>query len=164
MNTHLGIAGQVAPEFRIQQWLGNVDITLKIVDIEESVIILYFFQAACPGCIKYGFPTVGHIRSSLVADGRIDQVKFVLAQTAFEDFDQNTVAAAANLVKQFGLEDVPLGHDAGEPPVTMMDYRTGGTPWTVIIGPRPDRRVLFNGFQLDTESALELIDHALAVP
>lgn len=164
MNTHLGIAGQLAPEFRIQQWLANVDTSLQIADIKESVILLYFFQAACPGCVKYGFPTVGHVRSSLVADGRLDQVKFVLAQTAFEDFDQNTPKAAAKVVKQFGLEDVALGHDAGQPPATMQDYRTGGTPWTVIIGPKPDRRVLFNGFQLDTESALELIDHALAMP
>ena len=35
----------------------------------------------------------------------------------------------------------------------MADYRTGGTPWAVLIG--PDRRVLANGFQIDADAAIE---------
>ena len=35
----------------------------------------------------------------------------------------------------------------------MADYLTGGTPWTVLIG--PDRRVLANGFQIDANAAIE---------
>lgn len=161
MNTHLGIAGRIAPEFRVENWLANVESDLAIADVSEPVIVLYLFQAACPGCTKYGFPTFGNIRSRLEADGRIDQVRFVAIQTVFEDFEHNTAEAAIDLMGQFGLSDLALGHDVGEPPATMTDYRSGGTPWKVIIGPRPDRRVLFNGFQLDVDSALELIDHAI---
>jgi hypothetical protein len=35
----------------------------------------------------------------------------------------------------------------------MADYRTGGTHWTVLIG--PDRTVLADGFQIDAEAAIE---------
>lgn len=161
MSTHNGIAGRVAPEFRVEKWLSNVESDLQISQIEESVIFLYNFQAQCPGCLSHGFPTMGHIRSRLEANGRIGHVRFIAIQTAFEDFANNTEAAAINAMERFGFSDIALGHDSGNPPSIMEDYRTGGTPWTVIIGPRPNRKVLFNGFQLDADSALELIDHAL---
>jgi hypothetical protein len=38
---------------------------------------------------------------------------------------------------------------------------TGGTPWTVVIGPRPDRSVLFHGLRLDADDAVELIETVL---
>jgi hypothetical protein len=69
--------------------------------------------------------------------------------------------ACESLARQ-ELGDLPLGHDSGQPPTIMSDYRTGGTPWTVVIGPRPDRTVLFNGFQFDADDAIELIEIVLA--
>ena len=42
-----GIAGQIAPEFRFDNWLANTDGDLKIADIEEPIIYLYNFQSWC---------------------------------------------------------------------------------------------------------------------
>jgi hypothetical protein len=35
----------------------------------------------------------------------------------------------------------------------MEAYRSGGTPWFVVIA--PDGRVVYNGFQLDAESLIQ---------
>ena len=37
----------------------------------------------------------------------------------------------------------------------MQDFRTGGTPWGILIG--PDRRVLVNGYELDHEIIVKLM-------
>jgi peptide-methionine (R)-S-oxide reductase len=59
------------------------------------------------------------------------------------------------------LADIALGHDSGTPPTIMADYRTGGTPWTVIIGPGPDRVVLHDGFHVDGVDIIDLIERHL---
>ena len=153
-----GIAGQTAPEFRFDDWLDNVNGDLRIADIDEPVIYLYNFQSWCPGCHSHGFPTLKAIQAALDAKGLADQVKFVAVQTVFEGHGTNTADAARESLARHGLGDLALGHDSGHPPTIMGDYRTGGTPWTVVIGPAPDRTVLFNGFQLDPGRAVALIE------
>ena len=73
--------------------------------------------------------------------------------------EQNTVEAARDSLTRHGLDDIALGHDSGHPPTIMADYRTGGTPWTVLID--PDRRVLANEFQIDANAAIEGITRLL---
>jgi peptide-methionine (R)-S-oxide reductase len=159
MNDLYGIVGETAPEFRFDQWLDNVDADLRIADIDEPVIYLYNFQSWCPGCHSHGFPTLDTVRNTLEIDGFADHVKFIAVQTVFEGHETNTTEAARESLSRHGLGDVALGHDSGHPPTIMSDYRTGGTPWTVLIG--PDRTVLFNGFQLDADAAVELIETVL---
>lgn len=159
MSDQYGITGQTAPEFRVDQWLDNVDGDLRIADIDEPVIYLYNFQSWCPGCHSHGFPTLDAVRTALEADGFAEHVKFVAVQTVFEGHDTNTADAARESLGRHGLGDVALGHDSGHPPTIMSDYRTGGTPWTVVIG--PDRTVLFDGFQVDADTAVELIETVL---
>ncbi len=161
MHDQYGIVGHTAPEFRFDHWLDNIDGDLKIADIDEPVIFLYNFQSWCPGCHSHGFPTLKAVRAALDAGGFAGRVKFVAVQTVFEGHDTNTAEAARESLGQHGLGDLALGHDSGHPPTIMADYRTGGTPWTVVIGPRPDRTVLFNGFQLDATAAVELIEAVL---
>ncbi len=72
-----------------------------------------------------------------------------------EGHEQNTAERALEAVARHDLTDVPLGHDSGHPPTIMTDYRTGGTPWTVLIG--LDRRVLFNGFQVAPDRSVEAL-------
>ena len=148
-----GIAGQIAPEFRFDNWLANTDGDLKIADIEEPIIYLYNFQSWCPGCHSHGFPTMKAIREGLAERGLADKVKFIAVQTVFEGHDQNSAEAARESLARHGLDDIALGHDSGHPPTIMADYRTGGTPWAVLIG--PDRRVLANEFQIDANAAIE---------
>lgn len=149
-----GVQGQVAPELRVPEWLANVDDgDLQFADIDTPLIYLYNFQSWCPGCHSHGFPTMKTIKDGLAERGLADKVQFIAVQTVFEGHDENTAEKARESVARHHLDDIPLGHDSGHPPTVMADYRTGGTPWTVIIG--PDRRVLFDGFQLDAESALD---------
>ena len=158
MNAVYGIVGQPAPEFRFDNWLANVDPDegLRLADIAEPIIYLYNFQSWCPGCHSHGFPTLKTVKEHLEANGQSDLVKFVAVQTVFEGHDSNTAAAGLESVARHSLSDIALGHDTG--PTTMIDYRTGGTPWAVIIGPAPDRSVLANGFQLTADQIIDLID------
>ena len=72
MSSHYGIAGRVAPEFRVERWLLNVESELQISQIQKRVISLCNFQSQCPGCHSHGFPTMGYLHSFLEAEGRID--------------------------------------------------------------------------------------------
>lgn len=81
----------------------------------------------------------------------------VAVQTAFEGFGSNDLDGAKKIVKRYELT-IPVGHSgsADERSVFMQRYRTGGTPWTIII----DREgiVRFNDFHIDADSANRLID------
>ncbi len=160
MNPH-GIVGRPAPEWRVDPWLSNVesDDGLHIADITEPVIYLYNFQAWCPGCHSHGFPTMNAVRDALVGDGSRDKVRFVAIQTVFEGHATNNPEAAVESLARHGLDDIALGHDSGHPPTIMADYRTGGTPWTVLIG--PNRTVLAEGFTIDADHALDVIHRAI---
>jgi peptide-methionine (R)-S-oxide reductase len=148
-----GIAGRPAPELRVDTWLANTDGDLKLADIEAPVIYLYCFQSWCPGCHSHGFPTMNEIRRELGARGLGDDVAFIAVQTVFEGHDANNAEAAVDSLARHGLDDIPLGHDSGHPPTIMSDYQTGGTPWTILIG--PDRRVMADGFRIDADAAVE---------
>ena len=156
-----GIQGQPAPELRVPEWLENTDGALKIADIAAPLIVLYNFQSWCPGCHSHGFPAIVSLKDDLNARGLSSEVQFIAVQTVFEGHDVNTAEKARESVARHGLTDIPLGQDSGHPPTIMVDYRTGGTPWTVLIG--PDRRVLFDGFQFDAPQVgigfAELLDH-----
>jgi len=161
MSNPYGIALQPAPEFRFDDWLANVesdDGLLRLADIEEPFVYLYNFQSWCPGCHSHGFPTMKAVKDHLEATGRGHLVRFVAVQTVFEGHGTNTKAAALESVARHGLSDIALGHDAGSRPTIMTDYRTGGTPWTVLIGPGPDRIVLDDGFRLDAKDIVDLIE------
>lgn len=156
----LGIAGQVAPEWDIAQWFGLPDDQrqLQLGDIASPVVYLYCFQSWCPGCHSHGFPTMAAVRAQLGDDN----VMFVAVQTVFEGYEVNTAERAVSSVQQHGLGEIAIGHDVdplGGQPSMMRLYRTGGTPWTVIIG--PERRVCFDGFQIDEASAVAIIGQLL---
>lgn len=157
-----GIAGERAPELRVPHWIANVEGDLRIEDIDEPIIYMFSFQSCCPGCHHHGFPALKTVRAALGGEGVAEQVKFVVVQTAFEGREENTVDAAMKSLKEHDLTDVALGHDSGDPPGLMVDYHAGGTPWTVIIGPPPDRTVLFNDFYVDAKSAVLAIEQTLA--
>ncbi len=166
MNRPYGIAGRRAPEFRFDEWLANVDADhgLRLAEIDEPIIYLYNFQSWCPGCHSHGFPTLNAVNDHFESTGRVHLVKFVAIQTVFEGHDANTPEAALDSIARHDLADIALGHDPGLPPTVMVDYQTGGTPWTVIIGPGPDRIVLDDGFHFDAADLIELIEAHLPDP
>lgn len=150
-----GILGQKAPSLGVDKWLQtNGKSSIDIDDYKGKVLYVYGFQAWCPGCHAHGFPTLGTLSKHYKGD---KDVAFVAIQTVFEGFSTNTIEAAKKIIKQYGLT-MPVGHSGldGNRSQFMLDYRSGGTPWTVII----DKKgvVRFNNFHAKVGEIIEYID------
>ncbi len=155
-----GVLNEPAPGWAVKQWLHLPagESTLDVGDFRGKVLYLYCFQSWCPGCHSHGFPTLNKMIERY--QGNRD-VEFVAVQTVFEGYQTNTIEHARRVARRYGLR-IPIGHsgERGKPSELMQSYRTGGTPWTIII----DRQgiVRFNDFHVDVERAATLIDHLLA--
>jgi hypothetical protein len=80
-------------------------------------------------------------------------------QTVFEGYGINTKDKLRKNQLKHDLK-IPMAHAAGNPqthtiPDIMGKYRSGGTPWTVIIDPAGT--VVYNQFHIDANFAAELI-------
>ncbi len=155
-----GILGKKAPSWGVDTWVNVADDGVKpdVKNYRGKVVYLYCFQSWCPGCHKHGFPTLKALESKY---GDQPDVVFVAVQTVFEGFSSNTEAKARAMAERYGLS-IPVGHSGAEgkrPPI-MTGYRTGGTPWTIVI----DRKgiVRFNDFHITVESGSDLIDSLVA--
>jgi len=152
-----GILGRQAPEWGVRQWfnLPAGEETIELQDYDGKVVYLYCFQSWCPGCHSSGFPSM---LSAIDMFNNASDVAFVTVQTVFEGFEINSAAKAEETAKRYGLT-IPVGHDPGPDnsgSVLMRHYRTGGTPWTVIIG--KDGHVHFNEFHASTGPICQLVD------
>ena len=151
-----GILGKPAPAWIVDNWTNLTDDieSIDVSDYDGKVLYLYFFQSCCPGCHKYGFPTLQKLIASYKNNKNIE---FVAVQTTFEGFHTNTFESAKRTAKQYEL-DIPIGHSgtAGIRSQLMHDYRSGGTPWTVIID--QNGVVQYNDFHIKVAQATNLID------
>ena len=154
--SNYGIKGQIAPELHVDYWIDeNGDpATFKLADHEGKWVFLKCFQSWCPGCHSHGFPALKQISDALA-----DNPKIVFAgiQTVFEGHYTNTVDKVREIQLQYDLR-MPMGHDPGPEngsPKTMVNYRTGGTPWMILIN--PDREVIFNDFGINAEKAIDFL-------
>ncbi|MCH8822728.1 MAG: TlpA family protein disulfide reductase [Planctomycetes bacterium] len=157
-----GVLGREAPSWRVDEWfqLPEGMETLDVVDYRGKVIYFYGFQSWCPGCHSHGFPTLGELIRRF--EGTKD-VAFVAVQTTFEGFNTNTAPKALVTAKRYGLK-IPIGHSGSDNRRSriMIDYRTGGTPWTIII----DRKgvVRFNNFRISADAGEHMIKQLLKEP
>lgn len=141
-----GITGALAPELRVPTWFdrdGRPRPPVALNDRPGRPVILYCFQAWCPGCHISGFATLHTLIERLG-----DRADYYAIQTVFEGHAENTEARLREEQRRYGL-GIPFGHDAGDVrrlPSTMHDYRTGGTPWFVVID--ASGRVIADGFSL----------------
>jgi len=93
-----------------------------------------------------------------------DQVEFLAVQTVFEGYRINTLEKLRKNQIKYELE-IPMAHAAGNPqthdiPDIMRKYRSGGTPWAVIID--PGGRVVYNQFHIEVALADKLIRKLLS--
>ena len=81
----------------------------------------------------------------------------MIVQTVFEGFGTNTTDAAKKIVKRYNLESIPVGQSGTKKVESkiMEDYKTRGTPWTIIIG--RDGKVKYNDFHIKPETAKKLV-------
>ena len=156
-NKH-GILGQQAPDWQIHSWIdenGN-DTQVKLADYKAKVIYLLCFQSWCPGCHSIGFPTLTKVMDHFKGN---NDVEFVSIQTVFEGFGTNTKGKLRDTQLRYDLE-IPMGHDPGNKQTynrssILYNYRTGGTPWVVIIDQQG--KVVYNDYHIKPGKAIELI-------
>lgn len=154
--TKYGIEGRPAPELNVPLWVsadGNEVKVVKLEDYKGKFKVIYCFQAWCPGCHSRGLPALKKMTEALKFDSNI---AFFAIQTVFEGEYSNTFDRMVEIQKQYGL-CIPFGHDVGDESTgnksnTMYNYRTGGTPWFILIDQK--NKVVFNDFHLDTDKAI----------
>ena len=108
-----------------------------------------------------GFPTLQKLTHAYKNQ---NQVIFLAVQTVFEGYAYNSQDKLRKNQLEWGL-NIPMAHAAGNAqthaiPEIMQQYRSGGTPWTVIIDPHG--WVAYNDFHLEAESAAALIKKLLS--
>ncbi|MCH8872603.1 TlpA family protein disulfide reductase [candidate division KSB1 bacterium] len=157
VNPTRGILNQKAPSWEVSAWfqLPEDKKSLDVADFKDKVIYLYCFQSWCPGCHKYGFPTLKKVIKQYKND---KDVAIVAVQTTFEGFSSNGIEQAKEVAKKYQL-NIPIGQSGtrGHRSKLMASYRTGGTPWTIII----DKQgvVRYNDFHIYPNDAAKLIEH-----
>jgi len=155
-----GIEGLQAPELMKDiEWIdgnGKEISPIQLSDYESQFKVIYGFQSWCPGCHSIGLPSLKKMVEELKDN---DKVNFFAIQTVFEGKDANTKDKLLEVQSKYKLP-IPFGHDLGNEQTenrssTMYNYRTGGTPWFILIDQK--NRVIFNDFHLNTEKAIEYL-------
>jgi hypothetical protein len=108
-----------------------------------------------------GFPTLQKVTQAFKNE---NQVEFLAVQTVFEGYDTNSEDKLRKNQLEWGLK-IPMAHAAGnrqthEVPAIMKNYRSGGTPWTVLIDPKG--RVVYNHFHIEPPEATAIIEQLLS--
>ncbi|MGS2717797.1 peroxiredoxin family protein [Eionea flava] len=159
-----GIKGVSAPELRIGQWIngdGKTQDAFSVAAHKGKWIYLKCFQEWCPACHSVSFPNLQKLVSAFPNN---DLIVPVAIQTTFEGFSSNTSDALRKNQLRYEL-NIPFGHDPGNVdlprdnparyPTTMQSYRTGGTPWIIVID--PDGMVVFNDFHIDMDKLINFL-------
>ena len=161
-----GIMNELAPELGVTHWIDAAGQPLASYGLEQmpgAYKLIFCFQDACPGCHISGFPALARMVEAF-RGSRF--VSFAAVQTVFEDFESNTVdKVAANQLK-YALP-IPFGHDAGAGragagSVMMQRYRSGGTPWFIVVD--ADGMVLYNHFSIDVDKLIAHLKRAESAP
>ena len=149
------MVGRTAPELHADFWIDadGEPTQFSLMDQRGRWVHVKCWQSWCPGCHSHGFPALQRMVRAFEGDARVVNVA---VQTVFEGHGIN----AADKVRETQLQyDLPIvfGHDPGEDqpygrPQTMRDFRTGGTPWHILIDPQG--QVVFDGFSLNTDAAI----------
>lgn len=162
--TRYGIVGQTAPELEVDVWRNSADekTDFSIIESRGKWVFLKCWQAWCPGCHSSGFPTLQAMQKAFFGHPKVE---IAAIQTVFEGFGTNTEDKLAEMRERYALK-IRMGHDTGKKsaddhrPSTMRLYRTGGTPWLILI--RPDGKVVFNDFHVNTEKLIEYVQEQIA--
>jgi len=149
-----------APALRVPQWIdrfGAPRDPLTLSELGDGYKLLFCFQAWCKGCHDRGFPAMKKLVDALEGKG----FGFAVIQTTFEGEEENTPDKLKEMQDKYDLR-LPFGHDQveGAFPTIMQDYRTGGTPWFILIDPAGN--VVHNHFEMDAEKLIEIAPTLLA--
>ncbi len=157
-----GIVGAQAPELDVQSWIdpdGNPG-QFSLTEQRGKWVYLKCWQSWCPGCHSHGFPNLKKVTDAFIDE---DRVVTVAIQTVFEGHEVNTGDKVRQTQQRYELP-IYMGHDPGKAtesgyPNTMLAYRTGGTPWQVLIA--PDGTVVFDGFRVNVDKLISVLQQEL---
>jgi len=148
-----------APEFNVKNWIdaeGKKTNEIKLSDYKGKFKVVYCFQHWCPGCHSKGLPDLKKMVSALEGNSK---VVFLAIQTVFEGHEANTYDKILATQKKYELK-IPFGHDAGDDGKSrsniMTNYKTGGTPWFILID--QNDHIVFADFHLNVEGAIEVLN------
>jgi thiol-disulfide isomerase/thioredoxin len=157
-----GIKGKQAPLLQVDYWIdaSGKPATFSQRQVDGKWVYLKCFQNWCPGCHEHGFPALKKVADAFQNENRVE---VLVIQTVFEGFSSNTQDRVRELQLRYELP-IMMGHDAGDPksnphPRTMQDYRTGGTPWVVIIN--PEGEVIYNHFHINPDRFITQLKQTL---
>ncbi len=150
---------QKAAELVVPQWIdasGNETNPIKLADFEGKFKVIFCFQDWCPGCHSVGFPSLQKMVTPLKDN---ENVVFLAIQTVFEGRDENTYEKIKLNQEKYNL-NIPFGHDEGDAnsnyiSTVMRDFRTGGTPWFILIDQQ--NNVVFSDFHLNTDNTIAFL-------
>ncbi len=158
-----GIKGLQAPPLKMNYWIDSAGQPAEFnqSQVDGKWVYLKCFQNWCPGCHEYGFPALKKVADEFHKDERVEVLG---VQTVFEGFGINSQDSVRELQLRYKLP-IMMGHDPGNPagnrhPRTMREYRTGGTPWVVIIA--PNGQVIYNQFHIDADKFITFLHQQLA--
>lgn len=163
---YAGIMDEQAPELGVTHWIDAAGQPMASYGLDQmpgAYKLIFCYQESCPGCHISGFPSLARIVDAFRGSRFIS---FAAVQTAFEDFDENTVDKIAVNQRKYALP-IPFGHDAGEGregagSVLMQRFRNGGTPWFILIDPAG--RVIYNQFRIDADKLIAGLKKAESAP
>ena len=153
-----GIVGLPAPPLKHVRWIdevGNERSPLTLAELGGGFKILFFFQDWSLVCHRHGFPTL----VTLAREFRNKGVGLAAIQTVFGGAEVNTFDRLTVNQRRYGLR-IPFGHAVTDSavdavPAIMAAYRSGGTPWFVVIA--PDGRVVYDGFLLAADGLIQAL-------
>lgn len=147
-----------APEFEVKDWVdahGHKTEPIKLSDLDGKFKVVYCFQSWCPGCHSVGLPNLQKMVKALEGN---EKVVFLAVQTVFEGHEANTYEKMVETQKKYDLK-IPFGHDAGNDGKSrsniMTNYKTGGTPWFILIDQH--NNVVFADFHLNVAATIDVL-------
>ena len=96
------IIGKPAPDIQVDTWVQGEPANFST--LRGRVVLVEVFQVNCPGCFLHALPKVLHLHQRYHDEG----LTVIGLATAFEDFDQNTLANLERLVATGEVIGEPL--------------------------------------------------------
>jgi peroxiredoxin len=152
-----------APELRIERWFNSAT-PLALPALRGRVVVLYFFQMLCPGCVTHAIPQAIRLAQMLPRE----RVAVLGVHSVFEHHAAMQPAALEVFIHEYRIQ-FPVGVDqhaqpgAAGMPATMAAYGLRGTPSLVLID--ADGNVQFNHFgHIDDLALGAMVGQSMAQP
>lgn len=121
----------IAPELRVSQWF-NESQPFNLPLLRGRVVVMYFFQMLCPGCVTHSIPQAKAVHAAFPSE----KVAVIGVHSVFEHHEAMAPHALQAFMYEYRIV-FPVAVDAadkeGPIPLTMQAYGLRGTPSLIVI-------------------------------